>query len=159
LRLLLLERHAERDLGWWGDLIRSVSFSDPAPDEVADPPEPVPLLSLNVVEDRRQLLAEAMRLAGQIAVQPSPQPPLPGANEDFDRRVGDDTINNEPLYLMMAGAEAIRSSASAALALTRTDLAELVASRERERLNRLASQWGVSDKLVAHLAMCVTLQG
>jgi tetratricopeptide (TPR) repeat protein len=160
LRLLLLERHAERDLGWWADLMRPVSFSDPAPDELADPPEPAPLFSLNVVEDRRRLLAEAMRLAAHIAgVQPSPHPPLPAANEDFDRRLGDDTINNEPLYLMMAGVEAIRTGASTALALTRTDLAERAASRERERLNRLASEWGVSDKLVAHLAMCATFQG
>jgi hypothetical protein len=160
LRLLLLERHAEREVGWWADLMRTVSFSDPAPDELADPPEPVPLLSLNAVEDRRRLLSEAMRLAGQIAgLQPSPHPPLPGANADFDRRLGDDTINNEPLYLMMAGAESIRTGAAAALALTRTDLAERAASRERERLNRLALQWGLSDKLVAHLAMCVTLQG
>ncbi len=67
LRLLLLERHAERDLGWWADLLRSVSFSDPGPDELADPPEPVPLRSLTDVEDRRALLAETMRLAGQIA--------------------------------------------------------------------------------------------
>ena len=82
LRLLLLERHAERDLGWWPDLIRTVSFSDPAPDELADPPEPVPLPSLNAVEDRRRLLAEAMRLAGQMAsLQPIPQPPPPGTNE------------------------------------------------------------------------------
>jgi tetratricopeptide (TPR) repeat protein len=60
---------------------------------------------------------------------------------------------------MMTGAEAIRTGASAALALTRTDLAERAASRERERLSRLASQWEISDKLIAHLAMCVTLQG
>jgi hypothetical protein len=160
LRLLLLERHAERDFGWWGDVMCPVSFSDPAPDELADPIEPVPLPSLTAVEDRRGLLAEAMRLAGPIAgIRPIPRPPLPGANADFDRRLGDDTINNEPLYLMMAGAEAIRTGAAAALALTRTDLAERAANRERERLNRLASQWGLSDKLVAHLAMCVTLEG
>jgi tetratricopeptide (TPR) repeat protein len=160
LRLLLLERHAERDLGWWADLMRTVSFSDPAPDELADPPHPVPLLSLGAVEDRRSLLSEAMHLAGHIAgTQPIPGPPPPGANPEFDRRLGDDAINNEPLYLMMAAAEAIRTGAPAALALTRIDLAERAASRERERLDRLALQWGLSDRLVAHLAMCVTLQG
>ncbi len=80
-------------------------------------------------------------------------------NPDFDRRLGDDTINNEPLYLMMAGAEAIQTGAAAALALSRVDLAERAASRERERLIHLASEWGLSDKLVAHLTMCITLQG
>lgn len=160
LRLLLLERHAERDFGWWADLTRTVSFSDPAPDELADPLEPVPLLSLNAVEERRILLAEAIRLAGQIArIHPIPEPPPPGADADFDRRLGDHTISNEPLYLMMAGAEAIRTGAAAALALTRTDLAKRAANREREKLKRLATQWGLPDQLVGHLAMCVTLQG
>jgi hypothetical protein len=160
LRVLLLERYAERDLGWWADLIRPASLSDPGPDELADPPEPVPLQSLSGVEDRRALLAEAMRLAGQIAgIRPIPCPPLAGANPDFDRRLSDNAINNEPLYLMMAGADAIRTGAPAALVLAPNDLAERAASREHERLHRLASQWGLSEKLVAHLAMCVTLQG
>jgi len=160
LRLLLLERHAERDLGWWAELMRSVSFSEPGPDELADPPEPVPLPSLNTVDDRRAVLAETMRLAVKIAgVRPIPQPPLPDANADFDRRLADDTINNEPLYLMMAGAEAIRTGAPAALSLSRIDLAQRAAARERQRLNRLALQWGLPERLVAHLAMCVTLQG
>ena len=160
LRLLLLERHAERDLGWWAELIRPVSFSDPGPDELADPPEPVPLQSLGAVEDRRAVLAETMRLAAQIAgVWPAPVPPPLGVNADFDRRLGDDAITNEPLYLMMAGAEATRTGAPAALALTRIDLAQRAAGRERERLNRLAVQWGLSENLVRHLAMCVTLQG
>jgi tetratricopeptide (TPR) repeat protein len=160
LRLLLLERHAERDLGWWAELMRPVSFSDPGPDELADPPEPVPLPSLSTVGDRRAVLAETMRLVGEIAgIQPIPQPPLPDANADFDRRLADDTINNEPLYLMMAGAEAIWTGAPAALTLSRIDLAQRAAARERQRLHRLALQWGVPEKLVAHLAMCVTLQG
>jgi Tetratricopeptide repeat len=160
LRLLLLERHADRDLGWWAELLRPVSFSDPAPDELADPREPVPLQSLNAVEDRRAILAETMRLAAQIAgIQPIPHPPPPGIDADFDRRLGDDTVNNEPLYLMMAGAEAVRNGAPAALALTRIDLAQRAASRERERLTHLASGWGAPEKLVAHLAMCLTLQG
>lgn len=160
LRLLLLERHAERELGWWAELLRQVSFSDPAPDELTDPLEPIRLKSLSSVEERRSLLAEAMWLAGKIAnIQPVPRPPAPGANLDFDRRLGDDTINNEPLYLMMAGAQAIRTGAPTALALTRIDLAERVASREHLRLNRLASQWSVPETLFSHLTMCVTLQG
>jgi len=168
LRVLLLERHAERDLGWWADLMRVTSFSDAAPADLADPPEPVPLASLGSVEDRRALLAEAMRFAGEIeakrlgkdpATQPIPRPPPRGANADLERRLGDDTINNEPLYLMMAGAEAIRSGAPAALALSRTDLAERAASRERDRLDKLARQWSLPERLVAHLALCVTLQG
>jgi hypothetical protein len=50
---------------------------------------------------------------------------------------------------MMAGAEAIRSGAPAALALSRTDLAERVADRERNRLNQLARVWQLPEKPVA----------
>jgi hypothetical protein len=108
LRVLLLERHADSEFGWWADLLRPTSFADPSPDELADPKAPVVLASLSAVEDRRALLAETMRLAAGIAdVNPAPQPPPPGADALFDRRLGDDTINNEPLYLMMAGAEAV----------------------------------------------------
>jgi hypothetical protein len=61
LRVLLLERHAEAYLGWWADLMRTTSLSDPAPAELADPLEPVALASLFAVEDRRGLLGQAMR--------------------------------------------------------------------------------------------------
>ena len=45
-----------------------------------------------------------MGLAAKIAsIASIPHPPTLGADLDFDRRLGDDTINNEPLYLMMAG--------------------------------------------------------
>ncbi len=160
LRVLLLERHADSEFGWWADLLRPTSFSDPAPDELADPKAPVALASLSAVEDRRALLAETMRLAAGIAgLTPAPRPPPPGADALFDQRLGDDTINNEPLYLMMAGAEAVRSGAPAALALTRIDLAERAAGRERARLGHLADHWRVPAALVAHLAACVTLQG
>jgi hypothetical protein len=160
LRLLLLERHAERDLGWWADLLRPVSFSDPAPDELVDAREPVSLPSLTAIEDRRALLAEAMRLTAKIArVDPAPAPPSLGVNADFDRRLGNEAINNEPLYLIMAGVEAITTDAPAVLALSRTDLAERAANREIARLARLASAWGFPEQLVVHLAMSVTLQG
>jgi hypothetical protein len=59
----------------------------------------------------------------------------------------------------MAGAEAVRTGAPAALALSSTDLAERVANRERQRLGHLALGWDLPEKLVAHLVLCVTLQG
>jgi hypothetical protein len=60
---------------------------------------------------------------------------------------------------MMAGVEAVNTDAPAVLALSRTDLAERAANRELARLSRLASGWGMTEKLIVHLAMSVTLQG
>jgi hypothetical protein len=159
LRILLLERHAERDFGWWAELIRFASLSAPSPDQFADPPEPVPLQSLSRLEDRHDLLAETMRLAGEMARMPStPTPPRPGTDSGFEQRLADARINNEPLYLMMAAVVAVQTGAPAALALSRIDLAERLAQREWERLNHLAAGWGLPEELVSHLAMCVNLQ-
>jgi len=159
LRVLLLERHAAREAGWWADLMRVTSSADPSPYELADPPEPMPLTSLGAVEDRRKLLAEAMRLAASIAhITPPPQPPPPGAHPDFDCRLGDNTINNEPLYLLMAATEAIRSGAPQALTLSRGGLAQRAATRECARLDQLAAAWGLPPREVAHLMACITLQ-
>src|SRR4051794_40305803 len=47
LRLLLLERHADRDVGWWADLIRPGGLSGRGPDELASPAEPIPLPPLD----------------------------------------------------------------------------------------------------------------
>src|SRR5271155_393522 len=90
LRLLLLERHADCNFGWWADLLRTVSLSDPGPDELADPREPLALPILTALEARRAVLAEAMRWAARLlGIQPIPRPPSAGADPDFDRRLGD----------------------------------------------------------------------
>ena len=137
----------------------ATSFSGPAPDELADPREPVLLVSLDDVEDRRALLAEAMRLADTINGNDNPpQPPPLGAHPDFDRRLADDAINNEPLYLLMAGAEAIRSNAPYALSLSGGELAQRAAVRERARLDHLAGAWCMPPSEVAHFMACITLQ-
>jgi tetratricopeptide (TPR) repeat protein len=160
LRLLLLERHADREFGWWPELIRPESLSRRGPEALVDPPEPVALASLRSAEDRRALLSQAIQIAARLrGVAPAPQPPLAGANAEFDRRLADDAINNEPLYLVMAGLVAVTTGAPAALALSRTDLAERVADAEAGRLKRLAASWGIDAKLVLHIAACATLEG
>jgi len=160
LRLLLLERHADREAGWWAELARPGGLSGPGPDALLDPAEPIVLSSLRRVEERRALLAQAMREAARVRhIASPPVLPAPGVDPGFERRLAEDTINNEPLYLIMAGLVAVTTGAPMALALRRVDLAIRVAEAEGDRLNRLASSAGIDQHLFRHLAACVTLQG
>ena len=67
LRLLLLERHADRDFGWWPDLLRPGGLSGRGPDALAAPAEPIALPLLASAEDRRNLLVQVVTLAAGFA--------------------------------------------------------------------------------------------
>jgi hypothetical protein len=158
LRILLLERYADRDQGWWSDLIRPGGISGPGVASLIDPRAPLPLGPLRAVEERRALLVQAMLLAAPfLGKSAAPLPPL-DADLMFDQRLASDAIETEPLFLVMAGIVAVESDAPSALALGRLDLAERVADAERSRLQRLARASGADESLVLHLAACVTLQ-
>jgi len=159
LRLLLLERHADAKLGWWADLTRPGGLSGRGPDSLIDPAEPVPMHSLYAVEHRRALLANAIAEAARVLEKPAPTLPAPGTNPEFDRRLAENALGNEPLYLVMAGRIAIDTGAPEALALRPGELARLVAGAEENRLRRLAASWNIPAELILHLAACVTLEG
>jgi len=66
LRLLLLERHADHEAGWWSDITRPGGLSGRGPDSLLDPAVPVVLPSLRCVDERRALLGQAMREAARV---------------------------------------------------------------------------------------------
>jgi tetratricopeptide (TPR) repeat protein len=160
LRILLLERHADRDSGWWSDLIRPGGLSGPGAGALIDHTAPLSLGPLRAAADRRALLAQAMEKAAPLLDPPQSPPalPPPGADPLFDRRLEDDTIETEPLFLVMAGIVAAEQGAPTALALGRLNLANTVADAERSRLQRLARANGADASLLFHLAACITLQ-
>ncbi|MBI1200300.1 MAG: tetratricopeptide repeat protein [Phenylobacterium sp.] len=162
LRILLLERHADPDMGWWADLARRESLSRAGPADLIGGEQPVRLTPLDGLEDRRALLAQAMELAAPLLDPPRAArvPPALGADPWFDRRLGDTRIENGPLYLVMAGVHAARHGATTALSLDRGELAFAMADIEQARLRRFAAARGFRDDgaLLCHLAACVTLQ-
>jgi len=162
LRILLLERHADADsdYGWWAELKRSDSLAQAGAGDLVGGERPVPLPIIAQTEKRRALLGEAMRLAAGFLSKPIPSPPSTGANAEFDRRLADDRLENEPLFLLMAGIVAADRGAPAALALGRIELAKEMAAMERARLARLGASRGLpaDGDLIAHLGACATLQ-
>ncbi|HEY1931106.1 MAG TPA: hypothetical protein VGG99_03765 [Acetobacteraceae bacterium] len=159
LRILLLERHASADAGWWAELRQPTTHAGDGADSLIDAGAPLLLGPLRDTGHRRALLSEAMRLAAPLLGKPPALPPPPGADPEFDRRLADDAIETEPLFLLMAGIVAVETGAPAALAMNRLDLAVWLARVERTRLQRRAHSIGADEELVPYLAACVTLQG
>lgn len=160
LRILLLERHADREIGWWADLGRQGGLSGPRGDSFLEGVEPYILPTLTDLEDRRRLMAQVMKQVAIVkAIFPAPRPPEPGADQEFDRALSTDGLDNEPLYLMMAAIVALDVGASSALSQSRIELAHAIACHQNERLEKIAKGHGVDPQLFSHLAACVTLQG
>jgi hypothetical protein len=153
LRLLLLERYAETDRGWWDKVFAGRGLTGRGPATLLDPPEPAQLASLDALTQRRTLLTEVMAKAASLQGQSTiPTLPAPGHDPDFDRRLAEDSDTYEPLFLAMAGVVAATTGAPAALALSRTDLAKEVAKREERRLDHQADACGISPRLLTAVA-------
>ena len=158
LRLLLLERHASAEAGWWAELTRFGGFGSAGLEDLLDLPLPVALPSLRTVEQRRQVLGSVMAAASTLdGIDPPLQPPIPELDPRFDARLADDLLDNEPLYLMMAGLTAVQARVPHLLTVGRIDLAGRLAEAEIERIGRVARDRGLDGPFLQHLAACVTL--
>ena len=158
LRLLLLERHASAEAGWWAELTRFGGFGSAGVEDLLDPPLPVALPSLRTAEQRRQVLTSIMAAASTLdGIDPPLQPPIPELDPRFDARLADDLLDNEPLYLMMAGLTAVQARVPHLLTVGRIDLARRLAEAEIERIGRVARDRGLDGPFLQHLAACVTL--
>ncbi|MDD4963909.1 MAG: tetratricopeptide repeat protein [Gallionella sp.] len=146
LRILLLERHASTESGWWQQVFASGGYAASSKLALLDPPEPVSLAPLYQVEDRLALLAAMLE-----------DHPVKDflAQVDFQAQLMSLSWGGDPLYLMMA-ALGMRQHGAQVLTLNRTDLAGLIASHEENRLVQLAHHLG-DTRLLFHLVACVTL--
>ncbi len=158
LRILLLERHADREVGWWADTIRLTGASYRI-DKLIDLPEPTEIAGIRDAGQRRELLAHVMRLECERLKVPILRPPSPGSDPAFDARTADDRLENEPLYLAMAGIAAVEKGLANVLPMTRTDLADYLAQREKRRIEGVAQDRGIDPAFLTHLGACVTLVG
>ncbi|MGP9820594.1 tetratricopeptide repeat protein [Salinarimonas sp. NSM] len=151
VRILILEREASPEQGWWRDL------SQPALDGKKDRSNlfhgaaPQRLAGLAAREERRGLVKAAQ--AAARALRPDlPEPaavPEPGADAAFDARLDEARFAN-PLSLVMAGVLSVDRPPGEALALRRLDAARKLARRELARLEGQAKTVGVSAQALRH---------
>ena len=152
LRLLLLERNADTETGWWTRIFSSGGYGASSKRALLDPPQPVRLQPLAKAEDRLELLRATLEAA---------QPGIPidstldGAR--VDERIMKPEWGGDPLYLMMAALHVAQGGRLQALALGRIDLADGLARHEIDRIQELARSRSLDPVLVLHLAACVTL--
>ena len=152
LRLLLLERSASLETGWWTTVFASGGWGAVSKRALLDPPEPVELLPLARADDRFALLRD-------MVAQASPGTSLDTLRQDGPLRdkLMQLSWGGDPLFLMMAALHMAQVGHAKALTLGRTDLADALASREGNRLQQLARAQSLSPDLMLHLAACVTL--
>jgi tetratricopeptide (TPR) repeat protein len=159
LRLLLLERQANRTFGWLAMIFGSgYDDSSRAAISMLDPLEPVELPALDELETRRELFATLLKRSNATL-----EAPLLGADSVFDRALAERVWAGDPLYVMMAGIVAAKAGVQAALSLSRADLALLIAQHELDRVGRIGATHGI-DKLqeqpgafVRHMGVMATL--
>jgi tetratricopeptide (TPR) repeat protein len=160
LRMLLLERQAQRAIGWLASVFgHGQDDRSRAAISFLDPPEPVELAAIDDMSSRRQIFATL--LARKRADLTAPEL---GADAEFDRLLRDEKWSGDPLFLMMAGLVACTDGVKNALALTRTDLATTIAQRELDRIGRIAVGAGIDTGnrrhpglLAQHMAVLATL--
>src|SRR5271166_5703393 len=159
LRLLLLERQANRAIGWLATIFGLGDDDDSrAAISLLDPEEPVELPALDETELRRQVFGALLKRASGAL-----EAPANGADPEFDRLLADRKWAGDPLYLMMAGLTAAKSGVRGALSLSRADLALSVARKELDRIGRIGAARGVDEKhrfpgaFVRHMAVMATL--
>ncbi|MEO6855309.1 MAG: tetratricopeptide repeat protein [Rhodoferax sp.] len=151
LRLLLLERHADVDGGWWQTAFGG-DARQYAKQALLDPPAPMPIRPLFAASDRLALLQHMLQ-------QVNPDQPMALALNDpaFHTQLMAAPWAGDPLFLMMAALYMVKVDHAKVLALGRTDLAQAVAGWEIARLSTLAQAHKLPPKWVLHLAACATL--
>jgi tetratricopeptide (TPR) repeat protein len=159
LRILLLERDARREFGWWWELLRPRDRDQPRLEDLVYPEAPFRLPSLTKVEDRRALLEEVLEVAARIAGSGKKVVlPAPRRDPTLDWWLSSDAIEVEPLVLIMFAIVSLETGASA-FNLSRAGIAAVMVGHEEERLRRLGVSWGLKPDFVLHVIACVTLEG
>ncbi|WP_164517648.1 tetratricopeptide repeat protein [Pseudoalteromonas rubra] len=147
VRILLLEREASKEAGWWHTLTGSALGSDQARLDLFTQYEPFVLTGLSDITARRSVLCAALNAAQALVPHPNVSK-VPEANEqpDFDSALADTQFGN-PLALVMAGILSRDMSPRAALSLHYLAAAEKLAQREIDRFYKCFGEGADATKL------------
>ena len=161
LRVLLLDREADAQAGWFSELLNEYSSLAGGPvSGIFDPAIPVPVTRLSAPELRLQVFTDTLHAIGQY-LNRTPRPIDTGTRDEFLAKLAEDRWG-DPLYLMMAAFVGFHSETwSNLLHFGRTELAHAVATREARRLTAFvqAEPGDADGKLLCHLAAIATFRG
>ncbi|WP_052713335.1 tetratricopeptide repeat protein [Pseudoalteromonas rubra] len=147
VRILLLEREASKEAGWWHTLTGSALGCDQARLDLFTQFEPYALAGLSDIPVRRAVLCAALNEAQALVSPPQDSViPEPGEQPDFDTALADPQFGN-PLALVMAGILCRDMSPRAALSLHYLAAAEKLAQREIDRFYKCFGEGGDATKL------------
>ena len=154
LRLLLLERQANSETGWWSEVL-GVGSEKGALEQIVDRESPIVLGRLADAAERRAVLTSTLeRLGGSanmLAVT---------GDSGFDRRLERLTWGGVPLMLMMTAAAVAATGLRQVIAMGANKLAISVAEMELERIRKVVEGAGLAVELrpmVNHLTAVVIL--
>lgn len=158
VRFLVLERHAEREGGWWAELRRIEGSSEDAVLDWFTGTVPRQLASLREPAERQAILEGTLQALSRYSLRKNvPELPPPGSDPAFERALAEPGADRAPLFLVMAALFTAEAGLATALALGRLDLALWLAIRERDRLAALAKHRGVDPEFLPHLVARITL--
>lgn len=153
LRILLLERQAERGSGWLNNLFPGGLGRGMRKGALLDQSAPLELPGLAGVEDRLEVLKAMLDLRGDAGVLEKAK-----ASPNFSTLLLQTDWADNPLFLLMA-AILMAEGQTEALHLNRRELAQAFVGKEVERLGRLAANAGLPHRLLHHMVVLVTLCG
>ncbi|QTL37949.1 tetratricopeptide repeat protein [Pseudoalteromonas viridis] len=147
VRILLLEREASKEAGWWHTLTGSALGSDQARLDLFTRFEPYALTGLSDIAVRRAVLCAALNAVQALVPYPQVSAiPEAGEQPDFDTALADPQFGN-PLALVMAGILCRDMSPRAALSLHYLAAAEKLAQREIDRFYKCFGEGADATKL------------
>ncbi len=149
LRILLLERNADKDAGW----LKQVFPGGYSPTEQMLDGLPMRLPGLYDPEIQRGIMQAMLDRLGSTVV-------LPGDTPAFRDQLARTDWAGAPLFLMMAAMVMHRQGGvDHALSLRRADLAKLVAQHEHSRLTQASNSNQSMQRFLSHMAALSTICG
>ena len=154
LRLLVLERSGEPNVGWW-DVAFGRGQDGATVSALLEPETPVQVGPLGTAEQRRRVFETTLAAMGGALMLPDQ-----GRGNDFDDAVMQLSWGGEPLFLMMAAITAGQEGDWRVLRRAPDELARSVAATELERVRDvvLGSGIDVAGAFVDHLVAVATLR-
>ncbi|MDL2321573.1 hypothetical protein LJC47_04445 [Desulfosarcina sp. OttesenSCG-928-B08] len=148
LRIVLLERHGSRDIGWWSELVSLGSWQTCDLDAILDSREPLSLPALTDPVEQIRVMQDTLKASGRSFTLSEQDDKLHQALDKMDWAA-------QPLYLKMAAL--CMQAENSVPVLGKAALAYELTGREGSVLGKVAEGKGAEGKFAQRMAAYATL--